>query len=242
MRAIVAYDSDDRSARYERDMDVMHPNRHKMAEVVIDVLPFARDDALTVLDLGTGTGFLAERLLRAFPRATVIGVDGAEAMLSAARTRLAPWSHRVVLHRADFRNLLRGLPERIQARVVTSSYALHHLDRAEKRRLVATCVDLLEPGGWLINADIIVGNTERLERRYQDLRVAGILRRAGGSFNGRTTTAAVRDALDELERNEGDRPLTLHEDLTILTDAGLTHVGAFWLEFREAVTGGVKPG
>jgi tRNA (cmo5U34)-methyltransferase len=45
-------------------------------------------DARSVLDLGTGTGETAARVLAAHPRAHVVGVDSSEAMLEVARRSL----------------------------------------------------------------------------------------------------------------------------------------------------------
>lgn len=39
-QGIAAYDIPERIASYDRDMDVMHPNRHKMVQVALDLLPF----------------------------------------------------------------------------------------------------------------------------------------------------------------------------------------------------------
>ena len=49
----------------------------------------------------------------------------------------------------------------------------------------------------------------------------------------------TRRFLADLEANEKDQPLTLQEDLQILTEAGLDTT-LFWLEHREAVCGGPK--
>lgn len=51
---------------------------------------------------------------------------------------------------------------------------------------------------------------------------------------------ATRSYLDEMQSGEGDQPLTLAEDLEILAASGLGHTSVFWLEYREAVTGGRK--
>ena len=44
----------------------------------------------------------------------------------------------------------------------------------------------------------------------------------------------------DLEKNERDQPLTLSEDLAVLRSSGLKNVSAFWLEYRELVSGGQK--
>ena len=87
-RSAAAYDDAARVAQYDAKMNLMHPNRTKMAEIVCAMLPFETHAAVRVLDLGTGTGFLSAQVLQTFPRAQVIAVDGAAAMMQQARARL----------------------------------------------------------------------------------------------------------------------------------------------------------
>lgn len=101
-------------------------------------------------------------------------------------------------------------------------------------------VELLVPGGWFINADLIVADSPELENRLQELRVAGIVERAKGSDDRFRDLASTRKFLADLEKNERDQPLTLAGDLDLLRNAGLRNVSAFWLEYRELVSGGQK--
>src|SRR3989304_1758928 len=148
--SIDAYDLPERVARYDADMAVMHPNRAKMVEVALEVLPFGAEEPLSALDIGVGTGYFTARFLEAFPRA-VQGVDtGAEAMIELSRERLGPRQESVTFAVADFRDLGRILAEQ-RFDVAFSSYALHHLTRHEKAAVVAAAVSILRPGGWLLN-------------------------------------------------------------------------------------------
>jgi hypothetical protein len=101
-------------------------------------------------------------------------------------------------------------------------------------------VDLLVPGGWFVNADLIVADSPELESRLQELRVSGIVERARGSDNRFADLASTRRFLADLEKNERDQPLTLAEDLEVLRSSGLKNVSAFWLEYRELVSAGQK--
>src|SRR5262249_26341047 len=89
-RSIDAYDLPERVASYDTSMEIMHPNRAKMVQVALEVLPFSPDQPLRALDLGVGTGYFAERFLARYPRASLVGVDGAAAMIDLAKTRLGP--------------------------------------------------------------------------------------------------------------------------------------------------------
>ncbi len=239
-QGIAAYNVRERIASYDRDMDVMHPNRHKMVGVALELLPFAPEREFLALDLGSGTGFFTQRLLQAFPNARVIAVDGARAMVETAAERLGARAERVDFRTGDFRDLDRILKPDERGALVISAYALHHVDHDAKVSVIRRCLEFLEPGGWFLNADLVVAESERLERRIQDLRVEGIVRRGDPDDPRFNDPVRVRAFLDDLEATEGDQPLPLVEDLEILREAGLRHAGLFWAEHREAVTGGIR--
>ena len=238
--SIAAYELPARVASYDADMDVMHPNRHKMVGVALEILPFEPLATITALDLGTGTGFFTQKFLERFPQARVISVDGSHSMVELARARLATLAARVDFHIGDFRQLQDLIPGSHRGDVVFSSYALHHLNHGEKRDVIRQALRFLNPGGWLINADIVTSESKVIEERMQQLRVEGIVRRGRGVDPRFRDAQATRQFLEQLETTDGDQPLTLREDLQVLEEAGLTHISVFWAEYREAVTGGRK--
>ncbi len=96
------------------------------------------DDLL--VDLGCGPGNITERLHRQWPRCRVLGLDGADAMLDAARSRqhLVPGSRaQLQYQKVDLADLAMhgwcavgdGSPE--PATVVVSNSLLHHLHAPE---------------------------------------------------------------------------------------------------------------
>jgi len=239
-QSIAAYDVSQRVKTYDVDMELMHPNRSKMVQIAIEVLPFPKTAALRAIDLGIGTGYFTEQFLNQFANSRVLGVDGAQAMVELARERLRSLTSRVDFAIGDFRQLQQLVPCAATVDVVFSAYALHHLSRPDKETVLKHVVELLVPGGWFVNADLIVANSPELESRLQELRVAGIVERASGSDNRFADSASTRRFLADLEQNERDQPLTLAEDLALLQSFGLKNVSAFWLEYRELVSGGQK--
>src|SRR5216683_2995481 len=129
--SIEAYDIPERVASYDSDMDLMHPNRSKMVEIVLELLPFPLDAAFTALDLGVGTGFFSRAVLTRFPNCRVIAVDGAAAMVEMATSRLGAMADRVDFRIGDFRHLKELLAASERGDLVYSAYALHHLTRQE---------------------------------------------------------------------------------------------------------------
>jgi tRNA threonylcarbamoyl adenosine modification protein (Sua5/YciO/YrdC/YwlC family) len=106
--------------------------------------------ARRILELGTGTGETAWRLLERNPGATLVGVDESEAMLSVARSRLPVERTRLRAGR-----LQDPLPEG-EFDLVASALCVHHLDPAEKRALFARVRERLIRGGRFVLADVIV--------------------------------------------------------------------------------------
>jgi len=239
-QSIAAYDVSQRVKTYDVDMELMHPNRSKMVQIAIEVLPFSNTAALRAIDLGIGTGYFTEQFLNHFANSRVLGVDGAQAMVELAKERLKSLTSRVEFAIGDFRQLQQLVPGAATLDVVFSAYALHHLSRPDKETVLKHVVELLVPGGWFVNADLIVANSPELESRLQELRVAGIVERASGSDNRFADSASTRRFLADLEKNERDQPLTFSEDLAVLRSSGLKNVSAFWLEYRELVSGGQK--
>jgi ubiquinone/menaquinone biosynthesis C-methylase UbiE len=239
-RSIAAYDVSQRVKTYDADMELMHPNRSKMVQIALEVLPFPRRAALRAIDLGIGTGYFTECFLNKFQNSRVVGIDGAPAMIELAKARLKSSESRVEFVIGDFRNLQELAAGAGTLDVIFSAYALHHLSRVDKETVLRQVVELLAPGGWFVNADLIVADSAELETRLQQIRIAGIVERAGGADSRFADSALTRQFLADLELKEADQPLTLAEDLALLRSSGLKNVLAFWLEYRELVSGGQK--
>lgn len=238
--SIRAYDLPARVASYDADMEIMHPNRSKMVDIAIEVLPFDSGASFTGLEIGTGTGFFTKRFLERFPNSRVISIDGAQSMVELARIRIGSLVDRVDFRIGDFRQLGQIISDAEKGDLVFSSYSLHHLNVKEKTDVIGQALRFLHPGGWFVNGDIIVSESEYIESRIQELRVKGIVERASGSDKRFYDSDSTRNFLNNLEENEVDQPVTLLEDLQILKDADLKDVSVFWLEYREVVYGGRK--
>jgi tRNA (cmo5U34)-methyltransferase len=104
--------------------------------------------ARAILDLGSGTGVTAHRVLAAHPGASLVGLDASPSMLAHPRA-LVP--------RASFRvgRLEDPLP-RGSFDLVVSAFAIHHLDAAAKSRLFTRVASALSPGGRFVACDVVV--------------------------------------------------------------------------------------
>src|ERR1044071_673548 len=109
-QSIAAYDVSQRVKTYDADMELMHPNRAKMVQIAIEMLPFSNTAALRAIDLGIGTGYFTEQFLTHFPNSRVLGVDGAQAMVELAKERLKSLTSQVEFAIGDFRQLQQLIP------------------------------------------------------------------------------------------------------------------------------------
>lgn len=106
--------------------------------------------ARRILELGTGTGETALRVLARHPRATLVGVDSSDLMLEGARAALP--ADRVDLRLGRIEDPLPDGP----FDVVVSALAVHHLDGPAKAGLFGRVAALLAPGGRFVLADVVV--------------------------------------------------------------------------------------
>ena len=103
-----------------------------------------------ILDLGTGTGETARRVLALHPGASLVGIDENEGMLAVARDRLPAGRVELLARRIED-----PLPQG-PFDLVTSALCVHHLDAEGKADLFARVRDALKPGGRFVMADVVV--------------------------------------------------------------------------------------
>ncbi|WP_369372906.1 class I SAM-dependent methyltransferase [Streptomyces sp. cg36] len=114
-----------------------HTDRPAMLKLAGEV------SGLRVLDVGCGAGHYAAELLRTGAR-QVVGVEGSEALLEAARERLG---HRAVLHRHDLEEPLPFLADQ-SFDLAVMALVYHHIDA--RAQLLAELRRVLRPGGTLL--------------------------------------------------------------------------------------------
>ena len=118
------------------------------AMLVVAARELAPVAAGLVIDLGGGTGALAEAILASGDEGTVELIDVDREMLARARTRLGRFGDRARFTEGSF---LEALPRCSGA---AASLALHHVPTLEaKRALYRRVHEALEPGGVFVNAD-----------------------------------------------------------------------------------------
>lgn len=133
-----------------RYLELMHAEVPGYAELQEEVVRAAAGlEPADVLELGTGTGETADRILRLYPGARLTGLDASPHMLAAARAKLG---HDPILIVARIEDPLPPGPYDL----VVSALAVHHLDGDGKRDLFRRVARVLRPGGRFVLGDVVV--------------------------------------------------------------------------------------
>jgi tRNA (cmo5U34)-methyltransferase len=155
--------------------------------------------ALTILELGIGTGETAKRVLAAHPDARLTAIDASEKMIERAR-RVVP---QVDLRLARLEDPLPDGPFDL----VVSALAVHHLDGPGKQDLFRRVAGVLAPGGTFVLADVVVPEREedvvtpidgvydrpdRLDDQLAWLRAAGLTAETVWSYKDLAVIRATR--------------------------------------------------
>lgn len=117
-----------------------------MAEGVLERLVADGRQPRSILELGCGTGYLTELLVRTFPGARITAIDLAERMVQAAQTRLAS-ARTLELVVGDVE---RGCWGDRRFDLVVSSATVQWL--AEPQATIGRLGEALEPGGLMLHA------------------------------------------------------------------------------------------
>jgi tRNA (cmo5U34)-methyltransferase len=108
-------------------------------------------DVREVLELGTGTGETARRVLALHPDALLTGIDESPSMLAEAR-RTLPSGQVRELRIGRLQDPLPNGPFEL----VVSALAIHHLPASEKRDLFRRAAGVLTSGGHFVLSDVVV--------------------------------------------------------------------------------------
>lgn len=211
---------------YDRVIKTFIPNYEKMLATIGEWLKLQVPPDGRVIDLGGGTGALAQRVLTRLPRMRLELWDVDPKMLEVARHRLAPFGSRVSLVERSFTE---ELPS---CNAVVASLALHHIsDLAAKRKVYANIHDALRPSGIFLNGDAAVSAAgpehDGVFRLWEEFMMS----------HGMSHEEAQKRFSDWAHE---DTYYSLPEELTALAHAGFRSPECFWKDGPIAVYGGIK--
>lgn len=209
---------DSEAKQFDRLIKTLVPGYDAMMDAVLRSLPFPRTRAVRVIDLGTGTGTLAARIAKHYPKAKITCVDMSEKMLAMAARKLP----KARIHRSDFYRY--EFTGRYDA--VVSSLALHHLvTDADKHAFYRKIYRALANGGVFVNADVVLGAAKHLQDAALDEWRAFMA--------GHLSEKAIRTTFANYHRE--DSPATIRSHMDGLRKAGFSDIDIVWKQVMGAV-------
>ncbi len=198
---------------------------------VAELLAFSRDESVTVVDLGAGTGAGSKAVLDAYPAATAVLAEYSPQMMAEGRRALGSYEGRYRYVEIDL--AVGRWPDELAGGLdgVISSLCVHHLPDDRKSGLFAEIFERLAPGAWFVNYDEVSADNPAVEEAWQRVEAA------------RDPVAADRHrhrSPEEQARweNHVRHLLPLEPQLGMLREAGFDAVDVYWRELRHVVYAG----
>lgn len=232
--------NEDDSAIYRAIAAVAVPRREELMAALVAAAPFAADEPIKILELGSGEGLLAARLLERFPRASLTALDGSESMRQQAASRLGAYGDRArvaafSLPTLDWWDRMFGVD------LIVASLALHHLNDAKKQYFYKAAADRMSPRGALLIADLVEPQHAAARAAAAD-RWDALARQQAESLGSPDLFHRFRDERWNHFRfpDPDDQPSALMHHLVWLRHAGFAAVDCVWMDAGHAVFGGFK--
>ena len=193
-------------AKYDARIRSLIPLYDELIAEAARALGHAARPVRTIVDLGIGTGALAQACLEHAPGARIWGIDADPDMMAVARQRLGQRSRRLTMTAGSF------LDEALPSCDAMVAYALHHIrSRRAKLAFYRRCFRALRPGGVLINGDCAPASTARGFARDLDVWFTHLAKTFGSRAKGRRVYESWA---------EEDTYVPLAEEIRLLERAG----------------------
>ncbi len=227
--------------RWERFQEAYVPGRELQFELIADYLAFLRPaEGLRVLDLCSGPGAAASRILQRHPSAAVVAVDHDPWLLELGR-RAAPGAEQIVWVDVDVSRRWTGALPTKKFDAIVATTAMQWFVDDQLARLYGDVASLLRPGGVFFTSD---------QAPTGSARARGVASAATASRRGcgehwadfwaaAQTERSFSALLEERGRRfagsypRAARPLEFHE--AKLRAAGFVEVSEIWRHGENAI-------
>ncbi|WP_195986014.1 methyltransferase domain-containing protein [Clostridium sp. D33t1_170424_F3] len=213
------------AAEYDEEIRRTLPYYEEFYRQTADAVQACQTGALSWLDVGCGTGKMAELAFKKIHLKRFVCLDSSSEMIQIARARFA-------LPCAEFQVAdMREMDYDNEFDVVTAIQVNHYLQKEERIKSLQKCWKALKVGGIFISFENFAPNSGFLQRLYLD----------------RWKTYELQQGKDreECERHiarygKAYFPITLSEQLDAIKSCGFREAELLWLSGMQAGFLGIK--
>ncbi|MBN1546724.1 MAG: class I SAM-dependent methyltransferase [Syntrophaceae bacterium] len=209
------------------------PQKSEMLNVMINILRFKKTKP-RLLEIGCGLGGFSRMILKKYPEASFVFLDGSPEMIVNVKKRLSTHKCNVTflqrdINCGDWFDDMNGLFD-----AVVSSWCLHYLSDKRRKPFFKEIHQLLRPSGIFIYSCSIQPETNRLLRLYNDLEISRI-KQSLTKLGMAITDSQIKAMADEGHRKARINPAYIDEYLKIMKRAGFASSGCVWKYLFNAV-------
>ena len=220
--------------RYGQGMGKWVPEYEYAHKLLLDTialhLPSTEQAQCKVLDLGAGSGRITKMVLERFPECQVTLVDASQNMLNATTQTLAAFPGRYELVVDDFLGGRVDFPAESFDCIVSVFAICHGRELSQYQQLYDNLHRWLKPSGCFVCYDHVAGATDQ----FTVLNIAGWLDFMQQFQSKQEAEEGVRSTYQE------DYPLSLHQHLTLLSEAGFSTVDVLFKRDIFGIYAGIK--
>ena len=203
------------------------PYYEEIVEAALTIIQYDNKTRLKVMDLGCGTGTLAQKIKEKYPNSRITCVDIAQNMLKMAQSKLQNYSD-ISYQNEDFQEL----EFESEYDVIISSLALHHLkSEKQKKKFYNKIYRALAKKGIFINADMVLASNEEVQKVYME---------KWKSFMQKNVSKKEVENKWIPKYHQEDWPVKMMQHIQWLQNIGFKEVDVVWKYYNYAVYTGKK--
>lgn len=205
---------------YDENINKVLPFYNEFHNQIIDVVRTLELDSFQWLDIGCGTGTLAEKASKMFQNCRFTLCDISENMLDIAKERLKFSDNTVFsLCSSDSIDYKKCFD------VVTAVQVNHYFDEEQRKKATENCFNALKSGGIYITFENVAMSALASEQ-------LGIKRWAGYMTEQGKTDSEIKVHMSR--RGKEFFPITVKEHLNLLESVGFKSVDILWASYTQA--------
>ena len=211
--------------KYDKDIVATLPYYEEYFKQIIDIVHTAFHIPIAWLDIGCGTGKMADMAIRKLQVKSMVCCDNSPQMLKIAKAY-------VCSSRVDFvETSIQKLEYRSEFEVITAILVTHYLEYQDRIVSIQNCYNALKKNGLFFTVENFAPNDDTVKRLYLERW------KNYQCQNGR----GEDECQSHIRRyNREYFPITIMEQIRVLQKCGFRNVEIFWCSYMQVGILGIK--